>query len=94
MRRLRKNLRKGRNKVIDMNILLEKDSYYLVKGLGVFNCTIVRLGAAYDEGKHIAYMGRSRVIVRDSDIVRKASKEEADPRNARNLCNEVYGTSL
>lgn len=87
-------MRKGRNKVIDMNILLEKDSYYLVKGLGVFNCTIVRLGAAYDEGKHIAYMGRSRVIVRDSDIVRKASKEEADPRNARNLCNEVYGTSL
>lgn len=71
---------------------LEKDSYYLVKGLGVFNCTIVRLGNVYDNGRHVAYMGRCRVIIRDTDIIRKASKEESDPRNARKLMEEVYGT--
>lgn len=55
---------------------MEEGKYYLVKGHGVFNKAIVRAGKKYDDKRYVAYLGRCRILVWKSEIIREAKKGE------------------
>lgn len=64
--------------------------YYLVRNHGVFGCAVIRAGKEFNDRFFIGYMGRCRVRVLYSEVVREVSKEENKPPNMRNLADEVH----